>query len=377
MHLHGSPEDLRISDLNLWRLRSRIETVNHSVLQITRRAFAVGGLLREAAWLFVTAAVLTACGGGGSGDSAPSGPANRAPTLDVIANETVAEGATVSVTVTAADADGDTLSLDINNLPGFISVVSVDATTWQLTTAPGFDDAGVYTMTAQVSDAGNLTAEVTFTLTVTNTNRPPILTVPSDATVNEGQSSNLIVSASDPDGDPIDITSTSLPAFATIADNGDGTASISLQPGFFASGAYTLTVLASDGSSIDVEANILIMVSNVNRAPVLDPLTPVTMAEGALVDVVLSATDPDADAISYTTTGAPVFATITTNGSGETVLRFTPQPLDYGIYNFDVRATDSGSPVLFDDQSIQLTVNLEGANHVAHETRCLALPTGT
>ena len=52
----------------------------------------------------------------------------------------------------------------------------------------------------------------------------------------------------------------------SLTDAGDGTASLSLSPGYDDAGMHSLTVTVSDGSASDSET-ISISVSNTNRAP--------------------------------------------------------------------------------------------------------------
>ena len=61
-------------------------------------------------------ATLAACGGGGGGSTAVSQPvqtANRAPVIVDPGTLTVSEGATAVATITASDADNDSLTFSI------------------------------------------------------------------------------------------------------------------------------------------------------------------------------------------------------------------------------------------------------------------------
>jgi hypothetical protein len=66
--------------------------------------------------------------------------------------------------------------------------------------------------------------------------------------VNEGESRSLFVSATDPEGDPITLSASQLPPFATFLDNGSGHGTLTLTPDFDEAGVYPgVTIQASDG----------------------------------------------------------------------------------------------------------------------------------
>ena len=90
--------------------------------------------------------------------------------------------------------------------------------------------------------------------------------------LDEGITLDLVVSATDPDGDPINLTSSRLPPFATFIDNGDGTGTLTLAPGFEDAGFFPgATITASDATLSDSET-LSITVNDVNRGPELSPI---------------------------------------------------------------------------------------------------------
>ncbi len=85
----------------------------------------------------------------------------------------------------------------------------------------------------------NTATEQTVTVT---TNRPPVVTNPGNQTSAAGQNVNLLISASDPDGDLLTFSATGLPAGLTI-DSGTGI--IAGAP--ISAGAANVTVSVADG----------------------------------------------------------------------------------------------------------------------------------
>ncbi|MCA9167614.1 MAG: hypothetical protein KDB23_08095, partial [Planctomycetales bacterium] len=99
-----------------------------------------------------------------------------------------------------------------------------------------------------------------------------------------------------------------------------------------------------------------IVVREVNQAPVLAAIADVqwTLDEGESV-VQAAATDADepVNTIVYSLVDGPTNATIDTTGQ----IRWTPNPTDEGqSHRFVVRATDDGTPALFDDEEFFVAV---------------------
>jgi hypothetical protein len=91
-------------------------------------------------------------------------------------------------------------------------------------------------------------------------NAPPVLVVPGPQTVDFHDTLTFIVSATDPDGDPLTFSAIGLPAGVTLTDNGNGTATIS---GFVTAvpGVYIATITVSDGVTPPVSATVQITVT--------------------------------------------------------------------------------------------------------------------
>ncbi len=104
---------------------------------------------------------------------------NRVPVLAVPGAQTHAEGSTIGLQLWATDADGDALVFGAAGLP---SSLTLDSSSGLISGTLPFGSAGVYQVTASVSD-GSLTSIGTFVWTVTHTNRAPVLSSPGPRTV--------------------------------------------------------------------------------------------------------------------------------------------------------------------------------------------------
>jgi fibronectin type 3 domain-containing protein len=289
------------------------------------------------------------------------------PILTVIGDVTVNEGQTAVVTITACDPNNDPIAFTLSPTPAFASFIDNGDGTATLTLTPGFSDAGLYTVTVTAADNGvpPLVDNETFTIRVLNVNRPPVLDPIGDQTANEGVVTDVIITASDPDGGPLVFTASNLPLFAAFTDNGNGTARLSLSPGFADAGTYpglTVSVRDSDVPPASVSEIFTVTVSNVNRAPILTPIANPTVDEAAVLDVAISASDPDGDPITLSGTNLPPFATVTDYGNRTGNLRLTPDLTQSGTYpDVVITAQDTGSPAQSASLSITITVNDTGA----------------
>ena len=94
--------------------------------------------------------------------------ANTVPQLNHIGNKSMGEGETLTIAVNASDAEPGTLTLSLSDAPPFVNFVDNGNGTASISATPGFGDAGMYAITASVTDngPGSLSDEETFNLTV-------------------------------------------------------------------------------------------------------------------------------------------------------------------------------------------------------------------
>jgi uncharacterized protein YfaS (alpha-2-macroglobulin family) len=103
--------------------------------------------------------------------------------------------------------------------------------------------------------AGNTDSDwAILRLTAIDTNTPPVLDAIGDQTMAESDTVDVGISATDADGDSLTFTLSGEPSFATLTDHGDGTATLTLTPGFDDAGSYAgVTVTVSDSVDSDSE----------------------------------------------------------------------------------------------------------------------------
>ena len=222
---------------------------------------------------------------------------NRAPVVTAIADQTSAENAAISLAVVASDPDGDAVTYSATGLP---PALTIHPTTGVISGTLSYTSAGTHAVTVTASD-GTLSASASFTWTVTNVNRAPVVSAIADQTSAENAAISLAVVASDPDGDALTYSATGLPEGLSLSPT---TGVISGTLSYTSAGTHAVTVTASDGT-LSGTASFTWTVTNVNRAPAVSAIADQTSAENAAISLAVVASDPDGDVLTYSATGLP------------------------------------------------------------------------
>lgn len=227
---------------------------------------------------------------------------NRAPTLTAVSNKTIREDALLTIPLVAKDIDNDTLTFTGTNLP---QGSSLDPNTGVFSWKPSFTQAGLYSgILVSVSD-GYVSASRTFSVTVTNTNRKPIISVLGSRTGAEGQTFKLSVSVSDPDGDPVTTFANGLPVGGAY----DETRGVfSWTPTYTQASTRNVRFYVNDGNVSNSEL-VTIVIANTNRPPVLIPIGSRSVKEGVLLKFSVSGSDPDGTKPTFSALNLPQGAT--------------------------------------------------------------------
>lgn len=223
-----------------------------------------------------------------------SPPGNHAPQLARVGDRRFSVGAAGTVELGASDPDGDALTFFVaSTLP---PRASFDRATGVFAWTP--DAEGQWPITFGVSD-GSLEDRETIYLTsvAERHNAPPRISAPSLSHLEVGQPFTLVVEASDPDGDTLTLEATGLPAGASFDP---GAARLAWTPGAGDAGRrFEVLFAVSDGVASDATRAALEVASG-NRAPVFTTgLETRKVLAGETLQIPLTATDPDGDAVSF------------------------------------------------------------------------------
>ena len=231
-------------------------------------------------------------------------PTGSAPVLAPLSDMSVMEGQTASQPLSATDADGDPITFSKVFGPAYMTVSTNDPgtgiATGSVNLSPGFNDAASNVpATVVASDASQSGNAQSFTITVQNVNRAPVLLQPANVTVKEDSVFNRTLIGNDPDGDHLVFSKVSGPFFMTVTSGLLQSGNARIAPSFSDAGTYSATVRASDGVFSD-DKTFTITVVNVNRRPVANAGGPYFGIVNVPVDFTgTGSSDPDGDPLTY------------------------------------------------------------------------------
>ncbi len=222
---------------------------------------------------------------------------NRAPTVNAGVDGSVNERQSVTLSGSASDADGDTLSyswVQVSGTPVALIGANLASATF---TAPDTVSGETLSFLLTVSD-GKVTVSDTVDVMVNNQNRAPVVTAAA-VTVDERSTASLVAMASDVDGDALTYGWTQVSG-APFTLSGADTATVSFATGEVTTDrSFTFRVTVSDGTA-SASQNVVVNVRNVNRAPVANAGTAVSVVARATANLDGSASaDADGGALSY------------------------------------------------------------------------------
>lgn len=278
---------------------------------------------------------------------------NRAPTANAGALS-VTEDTPRTGTLGASDPDGDplTYSLEAGQGPQLGSVVITNPSTGAYTYTPNLNASGADSFAFRASDGTLASNAATVAVTVAAVNDPPVLAAIGNKAVDEGQLLSFVVSATDAEGNTLTYTAAPLPSGATFDA---GTRTFSWTPGFTQAGNFDVTFTVTDNgtpAASDAET-VTITVGAVNQPPELASIGAKAVDEGQTVSFAVSATDPNADTLTYSASPLPAGASF---DPATRVFSWTPQYGQAGGYSVTFTVADGGTPALADAETVAVTV---------------------
>lgn len=287
-----------------------------------------------------------------SGTSVTHVHVSPAPTLGItpIDDVTVAGGSFVSVPVHVSGVPGAMISLAAA-LPTFATLnppgTGTGAVNTTVTVSPPTGSAGTYhaSITA-ISLGGSVTEE--FDIIVTGTgggdNHPPVLSAPLTATVAIGSTLSFDVTATDPDGDHVDLFGSALPPGSSFTDHANMTGTFTWTPVAGQAGTYTASFSGLDNRGGSGSAATQITVTGdsppKNQAPVLSAPASVMAVEGVHFSFTVSASDADGDPVTLSAGSLPAGATFSDLGNNTGTFSWTPDTTQVGSYGVAFLGSD-------------------------------------
>ena len=284
---------------------------------------------------------------------------NDAPVVTDIPNQSIAEGssfATINLDSYVSDVDNSDAEMSWTFTGNIELTVTIDINRIATITAPNANWNGSETITFIATDPGLLSDSDPATFTISADNDPPVVTDIPDQTIAEGGTFvtiNLDSYVSDVDNSDAEMTwSASGQSQLTVIIDPARVATISI-PNPDWNGTETITFRATDPGMLFDEDAATFTVTAVNDAPVLAAIGPRTVAEGAVLNFTVTASDVDGDPLGMTALNLPANATYTDNLNRTGTFNFAPDFTQAGVYNVTFITFDGA---LADSEIVQITV---------------------
>jgi hypothetical protein len=278
---------------------------------------------------------------------------NQPPEMDPVPPQSVGEGEHLEFVVSASDPDGTIPALQGLNLPANSSFIDSGNGTGTFSFDPDFDQAGTYNVLFRAFD-GEYYDSLWVDITVIDSNRTPILDPIGPQTVQEGDTLLVNVTSSDPDGTMPQLITGPLPANAAFVDSLNGHGLLTFTPDFTQAGIDTVLFIASDGFLADSEYVEITVTEFGNNPPILDPIGSQNVDENEVLQVLVTASDPDGTTPSLSTGVLPANAVFTDSSNGTGLFEFAPDYSQSGFYFVNFIASDG---VLADSEMVMIRVN--------------------
>jgi len=225
------------------------------------------------------------------------GSGNNNPPVANDQNLSTNEDTSLSVTLTASDAEGDSLTFSIVNNP---SKGALSGTAPNVTYTPNGNFNGSDSFTFKVNDGAVDSDMATVTITVNAVNDAPVADDQS-VTTDEDTSEGILLTASDVEGDSLTFRLVGGPTKGALS----GTApNVTYTPNGNFNGSDSFTFKANDGTEDGNTATVSITVNAVNDKPAADSQSVATQKNNSK-SITLTGSDLDVDTLTFSIVASP------------------------------------------------------------------------
>ena len=252
------------------------------------------------------------------------------------------------------DLDNTTITIIEQPEDGTVTLIpGTDSVTY--TPDNGFDgtDEFVY----RVCNTSGLCDSAVVTITIDNTNNPPVAENDINVTdINTPVSGNVLTNDSDPDGDPLTTSKLTDPANGAVTLNPDGTYTYTPNNGFIGEDMFDYTVCDNGGLCDTATVSIEVVVTPPNSVVAVDDNISGKVNTPVIGNVLANDFDPENDNIILNTApiAQPAHGSVTINADG--TFTYTPDQGFVGIDKFTYQICDDNANQACDQAVVTIDV---------------------
>ncbi|MFP2927497.1 myxosortase-dependent M36 family metallopeptidase [Pyxidicoccus sp. 3LG] len=285
-------------------------------------------------------------------------PVNRVPAV-LASAVTVDERSSGSLTASATDPDGDTLSFTWTQTSGDAITLTGADTASATFTAPEVTEDTEFGFRLSVND-GTDTVTQDVTVTVRQFNRAPVANAGADATVASRATATLNGSASaDADGSTLTYKWTQVGGPWVTLTGADTASATFTAPNVKANTEFTFRLVVNDGSLDSDGDTVTITVTAANQAPVAKARIILSGDQTSMTLDGSASTDADGDALTYKweQTGGPG---VSMGNANQAVLNVDVPELDDDSATFSFRLTVTDANGATHSATVETTATPDG-----------------
>ncbi|MDP7278863.1 MAG: Ig-like domain-containing protein, partial [Candidatus Poribacteria bacterium] len=264
---------------------------------------------------------------------------------------TVLSGAELVLTLTASDAESDSLTYAIKDQPqhGTLSGTGTDIV---YTPEEGYDGEDSFTFTVNDGLSDSLPATVTITVIG---NQPPVAETDTVRLKEDslGKEIDLLANDSDPDEDKITLTSVGSPQNGTVEQGDGGVVVYTPKENYFSQpdAPDTFTYEISDDQGNSSQGTVEVFVEPVNDLPTAENQQ-LKGKEDETIEITLVGEDLDGDELTYQIVDPPFKGELSGQGAN---LIYTPEQDYFGPDQFTFKVDDGTE----ESQTAEVQIELE------------------
>jgi hypothetical protein len=256
---------------------------------------------------------------------------NQAPGISSVAPATAKTGQPFTYQVQASDPDsGDMLEYLLISGP---AGMSMDPESGLISWTPDNEQEGTYSVSLQVRDAGGLSSNQAFDVSVSAVDEPPKITSTPVVSVLAGTQWQYQLTATDDQAASLGYQLVSGPDGMSM----NAANLVTWSPTESDEGANAVTVRVSDQSGNAVSQSFTVTVVTSNEPPVISSNPPASARVGKAYRYQVVAEDPESGALTYSLGQAPAGMTI---DAGNGSLQWSPTEADEGVQPVAIDVSD-------------------------------------